>query len=385
MARMTHRERVVTALDHREPDLVPLDFATGGSTSPVPEHYARLAQHYGIESEPPLLPHMLRLAPVDERILVDLDIDTRPVYMGRVRRGIRPSEEPGAFYDEWGVKWREIDAGSTIYRELAESPLANATIDDLASYPWWPDPLDPDRWIGVAETAQRLYHTTDYALVGCPGFNGVWERAWYLCGFERMLTSLVQDQEFVHAVLRRLTDLCIAALGRFLELAGPYIQVIKMGDDLGTQNGPLMSPRLYRSMVKPYHEELFGFVHRHTAARLHLHTCGSVYRLLPDLIDAGVEILNPVQVSAEGMDTRRLKAEFGDRLSFWGAIDTQHALPSGSVEDVRREVECRIADLAPGGGYVVASVHNVQADVPAENLLTMYRHARQVGRYPLAE
>jgi uroporphyrinogen decarboxylase len=235
----------------------------------------------------------------------------------------------------------------------------------------------------VKEDAGHLFHETDYAVVGCPGFNGVWERTWYLCGFERILEGLMVDQEFVHAVLRRVTDLCKAALGRYLELTGPYIQVIKMGDDLGAQNGPLMSPKTYRAVVKPYHKELFDFVKARTKARLFLHTCGSVYRLLPDLLDAGVEVLNPVQVSAADMDTRRLKAEFGDRLSFMGAIDTQHVLPFGTPEEVRREVERRIADLAPGGGYIVAPVHNVQADVSPENLVTMYRHAREVGRYPL--
>jgi uroporphyrinogen decarboxylase len=156
-----------------------------------------------------------------------------------------------------------------------------------------------------------------------------------------------------------------------------------MGDDLGTQNGPQMSPKTYRQVIKPYHQELFALIKQRSNAKVFLHTCGSVYRLLPDLIDAGVEILNPVQVSAKDMDTRRLKAEFGDKLSFMGAIDTQHVLPFGSVADVRAEVERRIADFGPGGGYIVAPVHNVQADVPPENLVAMYRHARQVGRYPL--
>ncbi len=146
----------------------------------------------------------------------------------------------------------------------------------------------------------------------------------------------------------------------------------------------MMSPRTYRDVVKPYHKELCQFIHARTPARIFLHTCGSVYRLLPDLIDAGFDILNPVQVSAKDMETSRLKAEYGDRLSFWGAIDTQHALPFGSEEDVRCEVERRIADLGPGGGFILAPVHNVQADVPPENLVTMYRHARACGRYPLS-
>jgi uroporphyrinogen decarboxylase len=145
-----------------------------------------------------------------------------------------------------------------------------------------------------------------------------------------------------------------------------------------------MSPNTYRKVIKPYHQELFHFIKQRTSARVFLHTCGSVYKLLPDLVDAGVEILNPVQVSAKDMDTQRLKHEFGDRLSFWGAIDTQHVLPKGSESDVEREVFRRIADLAPGGGYVLAPVHNVQADVPAENVVTMYRSARRVGRYPIS-
>jgi uroporphyrinogen decarboxylase len=380
---MTHRQRVQTALDHREPDCVPLDLGTGGNSAPVPEFYGKLAQLYGLESESRMVPHMLRLAVVDEVILRDLDIDTRAVSMRPVRRGIRLCEDSHQFYDDWGVRWKEIDVGGATDRELAEFPLVEARLDDLDSYPWWPDPLDPDRYAGVEAEAKKLFHETDYALVGCPGFNGVWERACYLCGFTRMLESLLLDPQFVHAVLRRITDLCKAALGHYLELVGPYIQIIKMGDDLGTQNGPQMSPKTYREVIKPYHQELFVFIKERTDARIFLHSCGSVYRLLPDLIDAGVEVLNPVQVSARDMDTQRLKAEFGDRLTFMGAIDTQHVLPFGTEGDVKVEVERRIAHLGPGGGYVLAPVHNVQADVPPENLIAMYRHARQVGRYPL--
>ncbi len=383
MKTFTPRQRVITALNHQEPDRVPLDLGTGGNSSPVPEAYSRLAAYFGVTSPPRLISHMLRLSSVDEQILQALEIDTRPVYMKPARSGLRTCDKPGHFYDDWGVQWREVDTGITIYRELAESPLAGADIGDLDDYPWWPDPADPARYEGVREEAERLYRQTDYALVGCPGFNGVWERSWFLCGFERMLEGLAQDLDFVHAVLRRVTDLCKEALSRYLDLVGPYIQIIKMGDDLGAQGGPLMSPKTYRAVIKPYHKELFDLIRQRTNARIFLHTCGSVYRLLPDLIDAGVEILNPVQVSAADMDTARLKAEFGDRLSFMGAIDTQRVLPFGTPDDVRREVERRIADLAPGGGYILAPVHNVQADVPAVNLVTMYRHALQIGRYPL--
>jgi uroporphyrinogen decarboxylase len=349
----------------------------------VPEFYEELARLYDVEPDTDLVPHIMRLATVDERILKDLEIDTRPVSMRPASQDGRPSTEPGLSYDSWGVGWKEVDVGGIIYRELADTPLSDANADDLDDYPWWPNPDLPERYAGVQDEAERLFRDTDYALVACPGFNSVWERAWYMCGFERMLEGLIAEQPFVHAVLRRITDVCKPALARFLDLVGPYVEIVKMGDDLGTQYGPQMSPETYRSMIKPYHTELFALIKQHTDAKVFLHSCGSVYRLLPDLIGAGVEVLNPVQVTAQDMDSELLKREFGDRLAFMGAIDTQHVLPNGSQEDVRREVERRIAHLAPGGGYILAPVHNVQADVPVENLVTMYRHARCVGRYPL--
>lgn len=383
MAKFTHRLRLQTALEHREPDFVPLDFGTGGNTSPVPEVYEKICQLYGIQYEPIMVPHMMRLSLVDERILTDLDIDTRPIYMNPIEKGIRSSSEPGYFYDEWGVKWREYLSSGVIYREVAESPLEHATIEQLDDYPWWPDPCDPARYDGLKEKAELLYTKTDYGLIGCPAFNSVWERAYILCGFTRMLESLMLDPDFVHEVFRRITTIVTASLECFLEQTGSYIEVVKIGDDLGGQENCLISPSTYRRTIKPYHQQIFRLIKERSRARVFLHSCGSVAKLLPDLIDAGVDILNPVQVSAQGMDTRRLKDDFGDRLVFWGAIDTQDVLPNGTKRDVEEEVQRRIRDLASGGGYIVAPVHNVQGDVPAENVIAMYRAARKYGKYPL--
>jgi uroporphyrinogen decarboxylase len=380
---MTHRQRLGTALNHQQPDMVPLDFGTGGNTSPAPEVYKNLCTIYGIDYQLKLVPHIMRLATVDESILNSLDIDTRPIYMQPVTESIRPCSEPNHFYDEWGVKWKEVNANGVIYREIAENPLQNATLTDLENYPWWPDALDPARYEGVREHAEQMFTGTDFGLVGCPNFNSVWERAYFLCGFSRMLESLVTDPDFVHALFRKIANIILASLEQYLNLVGHTIQVVKIGDDLGSQENSLMSPSTYRKIIKPYHREIFQTIKSHSNAHVFLHSCGSVYKLLPDLIDAGVEILNPVQVSAAGMDTRRLKAEFGDRLSFWGAIDTQYVLPKGTVEEVKQEVGRRIADLGESGGYVVAPVHNVQGDVPAENVVAMYQSARRFGRYPL--
>jgi len=312
-----------------------------------------------------------------------LEIDTRPIYMNPVSKGIRLCTEPGFFYDEWGVKWREFDLGGVLYREAAESPLQDASLDDLERYPWWPDPRDPQRYAGVQAGAQKLYRATDYALIGCPAFNSVWERAYLLCGYARMLEGLVSEPEFVHAVFRKITDIVLIQLRQFLALAGSTLEVVKIGDDLGGQQNCLMSPATYRQTIKPYHQEIFNCIHQNSPARAFLHTCGSVVKMLPDLVEAGVEILNPVQVSAKGMDTAILKRDFGSKLTFWGAVDTQWALPHGTQEDVKTEVRHRIQDLGPGGGYVVAPVHNVQADVPAENVIAMYQAALEYGRYPL--
>jgi uroporphyrinogen decarboxylase len=173
---------------------------------------------------------------------------------------------------------------------------------------------------------------------------------------------------------------------RALDLFGDLIDVAKEVDDLGGQNDALISPATYRRLLKPRHRELFQFIHSRSHARVFLHSCGSIRRLIPDLIDAGVDILNPVQVSAANMDTRELKADFGSELTFWGGgVDTQRVLCQGSTSAVRNEVRRRLDDLMPGGGFVFATVHNVQADVPPENYMAMWETLREHGEYAVPE
>ena len=205
-----------------------------------------------------------------------------------------------------------------------------------------------------------------------------------LRGMEKWLTDLAGDPEFALALMRQVTDLQREAACRLLEEAGETIDVLVMGDDLGGQKAPLISPRMYRRMVKPFHAELIAAIKSRTQAQIFYHTDGNVYSLLNDLIEVGVDLLNPVQVSSGDMgDTARLKREFGSRLSFCGAIDTQAVLPNGTPDDVRREVRRRIKDLGPGGGYILAAVHCIQPDVPPENVCAMFEEAQVAGRYPL--
>jgi uroporphyrinogen decarboxylase len=191
------------------------------------------------------------------------------------------------------------------------------------------------------------------------------------------------DKPFAKALFDKLADFHIEFFRHYLEAVGDCIDVVVVSDDLGGENGPLISPELYRELIKPAQKKLWQFIKSNTEAYLFLHSCGSISKFIPDLIEIGVDILNPIQVAAKDMDTRRLKDEFGDKLIFWGGIDTQRILPFGSPEDVESEVKKRIADMAPGGGYVLTAVHNIQAGVPPENICMMYDAARKYGVYPI--
>lgn len=281
MLAMNHRQRLRTALNHQEPDFVPLDLGTGGNTSPVPEVYEKLTQSFGFRAKTEFVPHMMRLAKVDEYILEQLDIDTRPVYIDPVNKDLRPTTEPDHFYDEWGVKWKDVNVDGVIYREVAEYPLEHASIDDLKQYSWWPDPDEPARYRGVKEYAEQRYTHSDFALIGCPAFNSVWERAYLLCGFQRMLGGLLIETDFVHAVFRKISDIITKQLVHYLKLVGPYIEVIKMADDLGGQDNALMSPATYQAVIKPYHTEIYSLIKIHLTKIFH-HSCGAVYKLIPD-------------------------------------------------------------------------------------------------------
>jgi uroporphyrinogen decarboxylase len=232
----------------------------------------------------------------------------------------------------------------------------------------------------MAETARRLRQETDYAVVlNMPG--GIVHQAQFLRGFEDWFADLIDNPTFFQALMEKLVDLWIEMAQDEFDAVGENADLCFYGDDMAFQDGPMMSMDLYRKMIRPHHRRLFGYIKSRSNAKIVYHTCGSVVHLIPDLIEMGVDALNPVQVSAKGMDSQALKREFGKDLCFWGAIDTQRVLPFGSPEDVKAEVRRRIGDLGPGGGYVLCAVHNIQADVTPENICAMYDAAREFGRY----
>lgn len=369
----THKERVLTALNHEQPDRVPMDLG-GRQTTLSILAYENLKRHLGLSDLPTrVMAHTWQTSFVDEQILEQFDIDTRHIRpASKVNDAIgKLLAEPGSdgtFIDEWGVT-RQV-AGD--YANLIGHPLLTAGIDDLETFPW-PDSSDDYDFASLREPTRKLYEKGEYALVGCLGSPGnTFEQAWYLRGLSEFMKDLIKNKDFVHALMRKVLDVRKRNVELYLKEVGEFIDVVQLADDLASQENLLMSPKLYKELIKPYQLELCRHVKSLTNAKIYFHSCGSIAPLLDELIDNGVEILNPVQVSAANMDTQMLKQRYGKNLSFWGAIDTFEVLPNGSVQDVRAEVERRIGDLGVGGGYVMGPVHNICADVLPENVVAMY-------------
>jgi uroporphyrinogen decarboxylase len=261
----------------------------------------------------------------------------------------------------------------TVYHPL-ENAKSSEDIDAAESHfasSDWPDYID-ENFSDLRAKARNLYECTQYAIVGNLWVH-VLAAAQLLRGFENFMMDIAFDKKLAHRILAKQVEAYLPRVDSYIEAVGEYLQVIQVNDDLGTQNGLQMSPSLYREMIRPYHKELWGYIKQKSKKPLLLHSCGSVYELIPDFIEMGIDALNPVQVSAVNMDSAKLKKEFGKELTFWGGgCDTQTVLAKGSVSQVRQEVRRRVNDLAVGGGFVFCQVHNIQPDVPVENILAMY-------------
>jgi uroporphyrinogen decarboxylase len=377
---LSSRDRVLCALNHEEPDRVPIFFGASGATTLLAPAYDRLKAHLGLQSETQVWWRGMQYALLDEEVMQRFGSDGRLLLSGAAPSTLERDLPDGSFFDGWGIHWRKTPGCP--YYEIVENPLAHAGAEDIARYPW-PDMGHPSRFTGLKENAKAI-QADGYAVVGLSGVSP-FEYSYMLRGVENWLTDLGGDPEIAIALIRQVAEVQKAGAVRLLEEAGEYIDVLVMGDDLGSQNAPLISPAMYRKLIKPIHAELIATIKARTHAKIFYHSDGAVYPFLNDLVEIGVELLNPVQVSARGMgDTARLKKEFGSRLSFCGGIDTQEVLPYGTPADVRREVRRRIQDLAPGGGYILAAVHCIQPDVPPENVVAMLEEALVAGRYPLA-
>ncbi len=377
---MTSRERVLCALNHEEPDRVPIFFGTSGVTTMNTAAYDRLKGHLGLRTETRTFWRALQYALLDEEVMAHFHSDGRPLIPGPAPSTLSRDIAPDRFVDAWGITW-QLQPGNHYY-DIAVHPLQDATLDDLERYPW-PDLANPSRFAGLRERA-RAIREAGLAVVALSGISP-FEFSYMLRGMDRWFLDLGGDRDFVHALMRRLTDLMRSAAEQLLAEAGEYIDVLITGDDLGGQKAPLLSAAMYRQLIKPYHAELFSAIRARSKARIFYHSDGNIYPLINDLIEIGIDVLNPVQVSVKDMgDTAHLKREFGSRLAFCGAIDSQSVLPHGTPDAVRHEVRQRIKDLAPGGGYILAAVHCLQPDVPPAHVCALFEDAVASGAYPLA-
>jgi uroporphyrinogen decarboxylase len=383
---MNSRERLKRALNHQEPDRIPIDLGGTDVSSICRGAYEAVLDHLGWPAKNITLVNVVEQLPALDEAFLDTVVraDTRQIREGGPARWQLELFDDGdyvAFINEWGITFH-MPKENGHYFDLVDYPLKSPSLEALAEFPW-PDPKDPARWQGLREHARDLYENTDYALVvGCIFGGGIFEFPQYLRGMEAFLSDLLLAPRFADALTERITQVLIAAYEAMLDQVGPYVQVVTLCDDLSTQRGPFISPDLYRRFFKERQRQLIEAIRRKTDAKIMMHICGAARCFIPDLIEIGVDILNPVQVSAAGMDAQALKRDFGTDLSFWGGVcNPQHTLPFGSAEDVRGEARRSIDVLAPGGGFVFAPVHNIQDGVPPANVLALFETAYQYGVY----
>ena len=384
---MTSRDRVLTVLNHEEPDRVPIVIGVSNATGIKMQPYQGIKRIIGVKAPDKFLYQWPELgtAEVDEATMVRLHSDVRgvldlePATTRRRNQNRRPHDD---CIDSWGSGQLEVTPG---YWFPGIHPLIDATtVEELENYPYWPDMSDPSRVAHVADDARRLAVQNEYAIMATPWLLFPFERAHAMQGMEAFLLNMAMYPDFARALLEKIAGYCKVLMGRFLDELGDNVDIIKIGDDLGTQESLMISPQMYRDLLMPIHADFIDFIKARTSAKIFFHSCGDVFPLIEDFIDIGVDILNPIQTSSGKMsDLAALKKRFGRNIVFCGGIDSHRVLPYGSVEEVRQEVRRVIDLLGSGGGTMIGAVHTVMNDVPPENILAMVDAVEEFGRYPL--
>jgi len=380
MADLTHRERVRLALDHQEPDRVPTTF-WGGTCGILDEKYLQLIEvlDLGKPVEPFRKGHSVCY--MDDRVLEILKTDTRYIWPGASPHSVnRPTERADTLLDGFGQPW----IYHAPYHHPGKGILAEAEIDEIETLVQWPDTSDPRWTAGVHDRAQQLREGTDYFVIARMVTSyGPYLTAGHLRGVEQFLMDMVINQDFVNSLVERISHSIENLMRGYIQACGPYVDLVELpGDDYATEKAMAFSPELFRTYFKPYIQRMVEIIKGYREdIKVMLHCDGAYKAILPDLIEIGVDAINPIEPIA-AMDPGELKAEFGEQLSFLGAIDIRKAL-SGTREDVIAEVKLRLQQLAPGGGYILAPTNHIQTDVPVENVVTLYQAAHEFGRYPI--
>jgi uroporphyrinogen decarboxylase len=381
---ITSRRRLNAALQFQETDRIPIDLG-GFQTGIHKKAYESLLKYLGINEEVVILDPVQQIVKPSETILKRFHVDTRYIcangpdgFDGSIKLNKREGRLWHDLKDEFGVIWSMPD-DQGLYMDISHHPLANATVESLSDYPF-PNGSDPTRFIGLREQAKKL-HAGPYAI--CTGIGGVvYEYCWYLRGLQRWFMDMIENPAFCEALLDCILKYWIDYYTGFMKEVGDYVDVVMIGDDLAGQSGPLFNPEFYRTIVKPRQKKLVQHIKSLTDAKIWYHTCGNCQEYIPDLVDNGVDILNPVQTSAANMDPQQLKDKYGKSVVFWGGgIDSQKILPFASAKEVKEHVRKNIETFKPNGGYVFNNIHNIQAGVPAENIVAMYEAAYEYGVY----
>jgi len=375
MEQITPRQRVEMTINHRQPDRVPFDIGSTASNF-TNDLFFKIKKHLGITSPDIMFRPDESAAYYNDDLLEALDTDFRHLFLMPPDNVDFSRDKEGVMTSEWGLKKRKVNGLSVIVNK----PLENAGIDDIDRYPW-PDPKNAARINGLRERAKHLYRDTYYAIASRAVSHGFFELAWELRGMENFLMDMIADKVFANKLLDKTLEVQMGLYEALLSQVGEYVQIVETADDYGIQNGPLLSPALFREMIKPRRKQLNELIKKLAPrAKIFHHTCGSVYVIVEDLIDTGIDILNPVQPLAKDMDSFRLKKVFGDRLVFHGGVDEQLALP-GSKIMLEKEIKTRIDAFAPGGGYIIAPTSNFQTDTSIDNIMFYLEIVKTYGIY----
>ena len=364
------------ALNHKEPDQIPFDLASTPVSGISSVAYNNYIKYLGRSEDNTLFDIVQQIINPSEQFLLENGVDTRAV---RAKGGksfeLVLGEEDGYTYfvDEWGIKWRMPKEGG-FYYDMATHPLENAeTEEDVDAYNKFLDVSDSARYEGMKKKAEEIYEQ-GYAVVVNSLSAGMFEMLTWLMGFESSFTNLALEEGAAVRILDKMLDIKMTYWSNVLDAIGDKVTVCQEADDLGTQMSLLISPDMYRRYIKPRHKELFDMIHKKSDAKVFIHSCGAIRDILPDFIESGVDIVNPVQFNASNMDAAELKKEFGKDLVFWGGgVDTQYALPKGTPQEVEDNVKMMMDILRTDGGFIFNSVHNIQADVPPKNLDAYFR------------
>ena len=374
---MTHRERVMAAIEHQEPDRVPIDLGSSGNLI-CDETHLKVRELLGLKGEPQLYRKGTTTSYYDEQLLEEFDVDFRHVWLDSPDSPKKIENEDGTTTDIWGVTWSAAGSHPIAY------PLQGKSDQEVANFK---SPQIKKKWdvTKIAERARFLREETDYAVVAksMMGPGGMFERCAYLRSIDDFFVDMMVNKDLAHHLINQVIDVEIALWDVFLDGVGPYVDIIQRIADLGTQTGLFISKELYREFIKPAEIKVFNHIKKRAPhVKIWFHSCGAVSELIDDFLDYGMDILNPVQPLATGMDSFELKKRFGDKVCFHGGIDLQKAMP-GTIEDVKKEVETRIRAFGKGGGYILAPANHIQNDTPAENVVFLYEYAKKFGKYPI--